>query len=244
MTNALSGRITLVTGASRGIGYAAAKALAAAGSHVIALARTQGGLEALDDEISAAGGQCTLVPMDLRDFDQIDRLGGLLNERYGRLDGLLCNAGVLGDITPANHVTPKDWMRIIDVNMTAPYRLIRSLDPLLRNSDAGRAVFVTSSVARAPRAYWSAYAASKAGMEVFVRSWADEIDNVTNIRANLLNPGGTATAMRAKAMPGEDASTLPSPADLAPLIVEMLSPEFDENGALITFRDTAHFKSL
>jgi NAD(P)-dependent dehydrogenase (short-subunit alcohol dehydrogenase family) len=239
MTQPLDGRITLVTGASRGIGYAAAKALAAAGSHIIALARTQGGLEALDDEIKEAGGTCSLVPMDLREADNIDRLGGLLNERYGRLDGLFCNAGVLGDITPANHVTPKDWMQILDVNMTAPYRLIRSLDPLLRESDAGRAVFVTSSVARAPRAYWGAYAASKAGMEVFVRSWAEEIEQITNIRANLLNPGGTDTQMRAKAVPGEDRSTLPKPSDLAPLIVEMLSPDYTAHNTLVGFRDWA-----
>ena len=239
MTKALDGRITLVTGASRGIGYAAAKALSAAGSHIVALARTQGGLEALDDEIKSQGGTCSLVPMDLRDFDQIDRLGGLLHERYGRLDGLLCNAGVLGDITPANHVTPKDWMRIIDVNMTAPYRLIRSLDPLLRESEAGRAVFVTSSVARAPRAYWSAYAASKAGMETFVRCWAEEIEDITQIRANLLNPGGTRTQMRAKAMPGEDPSTLPNPSDIAPLIVDMLSPSYSDHDTLVNYRDWA-----
>lgn len=237
MTKPLNGRITLVTGASRGIGYAAAKALSAAGSHIVAIARTQGGLEALDDEIKAQGGTCSLVPMDLREFDQIDRLGGLLHERYGRLDGLLCNAGVLGDITPANHVTPKDWMRIIDVNMTAPYRLIRSFDPLLRASDAGRAVFVTSSVARAPRAYWGAYAASKSGMETFVRCWAEEIAAITNIRANLLNPGGTRTQMRAKAMPGEDPSTLPEPSDIAPLIVEMLSPDFSDHESLIHYRE-------
>lgn len=243
MSKPLDGRITLVTGASRGIGYAAAKALAAAGSHVVALARTQGGLEALDDEIKSAGGTCSLVPMDLRDFDQIDRLGGLLNDRYGRLDGLLCNAGVLGDITPANHVTPKDWMRIIDVNMTAPYRLIRSLDPLLRESDAGRAVFLSSSVARAPRAYWAAYAASKAGMETFVRCWAEEIEDVTNIRANLLNPGGTDTQMRAKAMPGEDKSTLPTPYDVAPLIVEMLRPDYAAHDTLVSYREWAAARS-
>jgi len=242
MKKVLDGRVTLVTGASRGIGYAAAKALAAAGSHIIAIARTQGGLEALDDEIQAAGGTCSLVPMDLRDFDQIDRLGGLLNERYGRLDGLLCNAGVLGDITPANHVTPKDWMQILDVNMTAPYRLIRSLDPLLRESAAGRAVFVTSSVARAPRAYWGAYAASKAGMETFVRCWAEEIADITDIRVNLLNPGGTDTQMRAKAMPGEDKSTLPTPYDLAPLIVDMLGPDYADHDRLVSFRETPYFK--
>ena len=158
-------RITLVTGASRGIGYATAKALAASGHHVVATARTQGGLEALDDDIKAEGGSCTLVPMDLRDFDSIDRLGEALLARFGRLDGLFVNAAVLGDITPANHVTPKDWAQIMDVNLTAPYRLIRALDPLLRQSDSGRAVFVTSSVARRPRAYWGAYAASKSALE-------------------------------------------------------------------------------
>lgn len=239
MTKPLDGRITLVTGASRGIGYAAAKALAAAGSHIVALARTQGGLEDLDDQIKASGGTCSLVPMDLRDFDQIDRLGGLLHERYGRLDGLLCNAAVLGDITPANHTTPKDWMRVIDVNMTAPARLIRSLDPLLRKSDAGRAVFMTSSVAQAPRAYWGAYAASKAGMETFVRCWAEEIGDITNIKVNLLNPGGTRTQMRAKAMPGEDPSGLPSPDDIAPLIVEMLSPAYEPHDRCVAYRDWA-----
>jgi NAD(P)-dependent dehydrogenase (short-subunit alcohol dehydrogenase family) len=242
MTRPLDGRITLVTGASRGIGYAAAKALAAAGSHIIALARTQGGLEDLDDEITALGGTCSLVPTDLREFDQIDRLGGILHERFGRLDGLFCNAGVLGDITPANHVTPKDWMRILDVNMTAPYRLIRSFDPLLRKSEAGRAVFVTSSVARTPRAYWSAYAASKAGMEVFVQSWAEEIKDITDIKVNLLNPGGVNTQMRAKAIPGEDRSQLPMPADVAPLIVDMLSPSYAEHNGCVSFRDTAYFK--
>lgn len=239
MSKPLEGRITLITGASRGIGYAAAKAVAAAGSHVVALARTQGGLEDLDDEITAAGGSCTLVPMDLREFDQIDRLGGLLNERYGRLDGLLCNAAVLGDITPANHVTPKDWMRILDVNMTAPYRLIRSLDPLLRQSEAGRAVFVTTSVARTPRAYWGAYAASKAGMENFVQCWAEEVGDITNIRVNLLNPGGVNTQMRAKAVPGEDRSQLPMPADVAPLISEMLSPDYADHNTLVSYREWA-----
>ncbi len=232
-------RITLVTGASRGIGYSAAKALAAAGHHVVATARTQGGLEALDDEIRAAGGACTLVPMDLRDFDQIDRLAEALLSRYGRLDGMFVNAGLLGDITPANHVTPKDWMAVMDVNFTAPYRMIRAFDPLLRKSDAGRAVFVTSSVARSPRAYWGAYAASKAGLENFALCWADEIGDVTNIRVGLLNPGGTDTQMRAKAFPGEDKGSLPKPADLAPLIVEMLSDSFDQHGALISYRDWA-----
>jgi len=155
-----SGRIILVTGASRGIGYATAKHLAAAGAHVIAIARTQGGLEDLDDEIKAAGGQCTLVPMDLKDGDSIDRLGKALHERFGKLDGLLLNAAQLGDITPLPHTKPADWDSVISVNLTSSYRLIRALDPLLRASDAGRVVAVTSSVAQSHRAYWGAYQSS------------------------------------------------------------------------------------
>lgn len=237
----LSGRITLVTGATRGIGYHAALALADAGSHIIATGRTQGALEDLDDAITKAGGECTLVPMDLKNFDGIDQLGAIINDRWGRLDGLFGNAGVLKDLMPSNQVEPKDFEEIMAVNMTANYRLIRSLDPLLRQSDAGRALFVTSSVALGGRAFWGAYAASKAALEVFVQSYAEEV-GVTDICVNLLNPGGTATKMRAKAMPGEDPSTIPQPEALAPLIVKMLSPGFAENGARINFRDTEYFK--
>ena len=233
-------RITLVTGASRGIGYAAAKALAAAGHHVVAVARTQGGLEALDDEITAAGGSVTLVPMDLREFDQIDRLAGALAERYGRLDSMLVNAAVLGAITPVNHTSVKDWEQVVDINITAPFRMIRALDPLMRASPSGRAVFVTSSVARAPRAYWGAYAASKSALETLALCWADEIDNVSDITVSLLNPGGTRTQMRAKAMPGEDASVLPAPADIAPLLVDMLGEAWSGGqGQLVHYRDWA-----
>ena len=234
----LSGRITLVTGASRGIGYASALAIAKAGSHVIATARTQGGLEDLDDAIKEAGGQCTLVPMDLRDFDAMDRLGAVIAERYGRLDGLFSNAAMLGDITPAPHVTPKDWMKLVDVNFTAPYRQIRSLDPLLRASESGRAVFVTSSVARSHRAYWGAYAATKAGMEAFVSCYAKETE-VTNLNVNLLDPGATRTAMRAKAVPGEDPQTLKTPAEVAKLAVEMLSPDFTQTDSCVRYLDWA-----
>ena len=234
----LTGRITLVTGASRGIGFASALALAKAGSHVIATARTQGGLEDLDDAITSAGGQCTLVPMDLKDGEAIDRLGGIIAERYGKLDGLFSNAGLLGDITPAPHVEPKTWDNIIAVNMTAPYRLIRSLDPLLRLSEAGRALFVSSSVARTHRAYWGAYAAAKAGMEAFVSAYAKEVE-VSNVKVNLLDPGATRTAMRAKAMPGEDPATLKNPADVATLAVQMLSPSFTDNDTLVKYSDWA-----
>lgn len=238
----LDGRVTLVTGASRGIGYQAALALAKAGSHIIAIARTQGGLEDLDDAIKAEGGECTLVPMDLKNADGIDQLGKIIHERWGKLDGLLANAGVLGEITPAPHTDPKKWDEVFAVNVTANYRLIRSLDPLLRASDAGRAVFLTSGVAQTHRAYWGAYAASKAALEAFVSCYAKEAE-VTKLKVNLLNPGATRTAMRAKAMPGEDGATLPNPSDLAPLIVDMLSPNYAENDALITFRKTDYYKA-
>lgn len=239
---ALNGRVTLVTGASRGIGYQAALALAKAGSHIIAIARTQGGLEDLDDAIKAEGGECTLVPMDLKQPDGIDQLGKIIHDRWGKLDGLLANAGVLGEITPAPHTTPKTWDNVMAVNLTANYRLIRSLDPLLRASDAGRALFLTSGVAQTHRAYWAAYAASKAALEAFVSCYAKEAE-VTKLKVNLLNPGAVRTAMRAKAMPGEDGSTLPNPADVAPLIVEMLSPDYRANDSLVTFRDTKYFKT-
>jgi len=229
-----SGRIVLITGASRGIGYATAKKLAANGAHVIAIARTQGGLEDLDDEIKAAGGHCTLVPMDLKDGDAIDRLGAALAERYGRLDGLLLNAGQLGDITPLPHTTPKDWESVMAVNLTANYRLIRALDPLLRASEAGRVVAVTSSVAQSHRAYWGAYAISKAGLEAMANIYADET-GITSVKVNIYDPGGTRTAMRAKAVPGEDASLLPDPSDHWENLSKMLSADFDKTRELIKF---------
>ena len=236
----LSGRITLVTGATRGIGYHAALALAEAGSQIIAVGRTQGALEELDDVITKAGGQCTLVPMDLKNHDGIDQLGSIINERWGRLDGLFGNAGMLGELMPSNQIEPKTFEDVFAVNMTANYRLIRSLDPLLRMSDSARALFMTSSVALGGRAFWGAYAASKSALETFVYSYASEV-GVTKIRVNLLNPGGTATNMRAKAIPGEDRSTIPKPTDLAPLIVDMLSPSYKENGGRVNFRDTEYF---
>ncbi|RKQ71255.1 NAD(P)-dependent dehydrogenase (short-subunit alcohol dehydrogenase family) [Litorimonas taeanensis] len=237
MSKALNGRVTLVTGASRGIGYAASLALAEAGSDIIALARTQGGLEALDDAIKEKGQSCTIVPMDLNQAEGIDRLGAIINERWGKLDGLLANAGMLGDITPIPHLEPKTWDKLVSVNLTANYRLIRSLDPLLRASDAGRALFLTSGVANSRRAYWGAYAATKAGLEALVQCYAKETE-VTNLKVNLLNPGATRTAMRAKAMPGEDPQTLPNPSDIAPLIVKMLSPTYAETDQIISYRDT------
>jgi NAD(P)-dependent dehydrogenase (short-subunit alcohol dehydrogenase family) len=232
----LSGRIAVVTGASRGIGHAAALTLAKAGAHVYAVARTVGGLEELDDEIRKAGGQATLVPADLTDFAAIDRLGLSIFERHGRLDMLFGNAAALGAITPMAHLEPEVWDEVMALNVTANWRLIRSLDPLLRQSDAGRALFVSCAEARAGKAYWGAYAVSKAALEGLVRTYAAEV-NETPVRVNLVDPGIVRTRMRAQAMPGEDAAALPSPLVVAPDIVRLLSPAFTENGRLYGVRE-------
>jgi NAD(P)-dependent dehydrogenase (short-subunit alcohol dehydrogenase family) len=231
----LSGRVALVTGASRGIGHAAALALARAGAHVVAVARTVGALEELDDQIRELGGSATLVPLDLKDAAAIDRLGLALFERWGRLDALLGNAGVLGAMTPLTHLQPKVWDELMAVNVTANYRLIRSMDPLLRASDAGRAVFVSSGAARKQLPFWGGYAVTKAALETMVLTYAEECAG-TNVKANLFNPGATRTAMRAKAFPGEDPMTLPSPEDVAARLVELVLPAFEKNGELISFR--------
>jgi NAD(P)-dependent dehydrogenase (short-subunit alcohol dehydrogenase family) len=231
----LSGRIALVTGASRGIGRAAAIALAKAGAHVILTARTVGGLEEADDEIQKAGGSATLVPMNLRDFDAIDRLGASIYERWGKLDAFLGNAGALGQLSPLAHLDPKTFQEVLEVNLTANWRLIRSLDPLLRLSDAGRVLFVTSSAARKHTAYWGAYAVSKAALECLALTYAAECET-TKVKVNLINPGPMRTAMRKKAMPGEDPATLPVPEDLAYRVVEMLSPTYDRNETIINFQ--------
>ena len=227
-------RVALVTGASRGIGRAAATALAASGAHVILVARTVGGLEEADDEIQKAGGSATLVPLNLKDFDALDRLGASIFERWGRLDAFFANAGVLGAITPLAHLEPKTFGELLDINVTANWRLIRSLDPLLRQSEAGRVLFVSSAVARQVRPFWGGYAMSKAALESLALTYAAECQS-TNVKVNLLNPGPTRTVMRAKAMPGEDPETLPPPEALAPLIVEMLSPSCTKNGELVVF---------
>ncbi|MEE8438984.1 MAG: SDR family NAD(P)-dependent oxidoreductase [Micropepsaceae bacterium] len=232
-TGLLSGRVALVTGASRGIGRAAALALSKAGAHVILVARTIGGLEEVDDEIKQGGGEATLVPLDLKDFDGLDRMGASIFERWGKLDALLGNAGVLGQLTPIAHLQPKMWDEIVAVNITANYRLIRSLDPLLKHSDAGRAVFISSGVARNPRPFWGGYAASKAALESIVLTYAQECAG-TNVMVNLFNPGATRTNMRAQAMPGEDPMSLPAAEDIAPQIVELLLPSCEKNGELVT----------
>lgn len=227
----LNGRVALVTGASRGIGYHLARLLASSGAHVIAVARTVGGLEELDDEITKAGGSATLVPLDLTDMEGIDRLGGAIHERWGKLDILAANAGVLGVIAPIGHVEAKVFDKVMTVNVTATWRLIRSVDPLLRFSDAGRAIVMSSGVAHSCRAFWAPYAASKAAVEALARSWADETRNMP-LRVNSVNPGATRTAMRAQAMPGEDPSTLPDPADVAAKILPLASPDLAETGML------------
>ena len=229
-------RIALVTGASRGIGYACARELARTGAHVILVARTVGGLEEADDEIKKLGGSATLVPLDLRDFDALDRLGAAIFERWGRLDGLIGNAGVLGALTPLTHLNPKVWDELIAVNLTANWRLIRSLDPLLRRSEAGRALFISSSGARRHTPFWGGYAVSKAALETLVLTYAEECTG-TNVKVNLFNPGATRTAMRAKAFPGEDPLTLPTPDDVAPKIAAMLEPSYMRTGELVNFRD-------
>jgi len=235
MTKAMAGRTALITGASRGIGRAAALALAGAGAHVILVARTTGGLEETDDAIQKIGGTATLVPMNLRDFDAIDRLGASIYERWGKLDAMLGNAGVLGTLTPLAQITPKGFAEVMEVNVTANWRLIRSMDPLLRQSDAGRVLFVSSGAAKKHTPYWGAYAVSKAALEMLALTYAAECRE-TNLKVNLLNPGPMRTAMRAKAMPGEDPATLPTPDEIAPQIVEMLSPSFGESETITNFR--------
>jgi NAD(P)-dependent dehydrogenase (short-subunit alcohol dehydrogenase family) len=234
MDKPLSNRVAVVTGASRGIGRAAALALAEAGAHVIALARTQGALESLDDEIRAKGSSATLVPVNLKDLDALDRLGGAIYERWGKLDILFGNAGILGELAPIAHIDQPVWDEVMAINVTANYRLIRSLDPLLRASDAGRAIFVTSGAAHKCTAYWGVYSVSKAALEALVRTYAAETAT-TPVKAMLLNPGPLRTAMRRTAMPGEDPLTLKTPEDLAPHVVRLALPTWAETGKIYDF---------
>ena len=231
----LKDRIALVTGASRGIGRAAALALAKEGAHVIAVARTVGGLEELDDEIKRAGGAATLVPLDLRDGPAFPRLAGAVAERWRKLDIMVGNAAVLQGLTPVANINPKHWIEAFDVNVNANLRLIQFFDPLLKASDAGRAVFVTSGVARNPRAYWATYAASKAALDALILTYAAECAS-TKVRANLFNPGPTRTLMRAKAVPGEDPETLPTAETVAAQLIELVMPGETRNGESIAFK--------
>jgi NAD(P)-dependent dehydrogenase (short-subunit alcohol dehydrogenase family) len=229
----LAGRVALVTGASRGIGRAVALRFAKAGAHVVALARTQGGLEELDDEIRTIGGSATLVPLDLRKPDDIDAMGLALYQKFGRLDVLVGAAGILGVLSPVSHLPPKEWDEVMAVNLTANWRLMRSFDALLRQSDAGRAIFVTASVASHASPYWGAYAASKAGLETLARSWAAEVGRTTPLRVNLVDPGIVRTALRAKAFPGEDAAKHPLPASVTGVFLDLASPACELNGQIV-----------
>lgn len=233
----LADHIALVTGASRGIGRAAALALAGAGAHVVAVARTAGALEVLDDEIRALHGKsATLVPMDIAEDGGLEQLGQAIHDRFGRLDTLVHAAAILGPLTPVAHLDPKQWDRVVAVNLTATYRLIRSLEPLLRASQTPRAIFLTSGRAIRPKAFWGAYGATKVALEHLVRTWADELEQ-TRIRAVLLDPSVMRTRMRAEAMPGEDPSTLPDPSEIGPLILELAQVDLGLPTASVVFAD-------
>jgi NAD(P)-dependent dehydrogenase (short-subunit alcohol dehydrogenase family) len=228
----LAGRLALITGASRGIGAAVARRFAAEGAQLVLVARTVGGLEEVDDAVRAAGSTATLVPLDLTDFEAIDRLGQSLYERFGRLDILVGNAGILGTLSPVGHIQPRDWTAVINLNLTANWRLIRSLDPLLRASEAGRVLFVTAEVARSARAYWGAYAASKAALETLVRVYADEVEK-TKLRVNLIDPGKVRTALRARAFPGEKPEQVPHPDTITDMFVELAEATSTRHGEIV-----------
>ncbi len=223
----LSGKTALVTGASRGIGRALSLALAGAGAHVLALARTSGGLEELDDEIKAAGGSASLIPLDLVEGDGIEKLGAALLQRFEALDILVGNAAILGDLAPLSDIDAKVWQATMNLNVNANWRLIRALDPLLQRSPDGRAVFITSRVGgELARAYWGAYGVSKAALEMLAATYAEENRN-TNLSVAIIDPGPMRTAMRARAMPGEKPETLPEPAALAPLLYHAVTAKAD-----------------
>jgi len=229
----LEGRVALITGASRGIGRAVAERFAAEGAQLILVARTPGALEEVDDRVQEISGRkATLVPLDLKDFDGIDNLGAAIHERFGRLDILVGNAGILGTLSPLGHIKPDVWDEVLAINLTANWRLIRSFDPLLRQSDAGRCVFVTSTVGYQPRAFWSAYSVSKAALEMMAKIYAEEVAK-TSIRVNLLNPGATRTSMRAQAMPGENPSSVKSPEEATEQFVRLSEAACELNGATL-----------
>lgn len=228
----LEGRIALITGASRGIGAAVARRFAAEGAHLILTARTVGGLEEVDDSIRAAGGKATLVPADLLEMDQIDQMGAAVFQRFGKLDILVGNAATLGILSPIAHVEPKVWEEAFALNVTVNYRLIRSFDTLLRQSDAGRAIFVSSGAAQTAKHYWGPYSASKAALESLVRTYANEI-STTAMRANIVSPGAVRTSMRAHAFPGEDPMKLATPDSITDVFVELASAECSRNGETV-----------
>ena len=230
-------RITLITGASRGIGRAAALSIASNGGHVIALARSKAALEKLDDEARALGGQMTLIPFDLKDRAAFEPMGQAIATKFGRIDGLIANGGILGTLGPIQATGERSFDETIDVNLSANWRLIRALDPLLRRSKTPRAVFLTSGVVPRPRAFWGPYQASKAGLEALVMAYAEESEKLS-LRVNLFDPGATATTMRRDAMPGEDQSTLPSAEAVAGELIKLVSETETRNGQRIAYRDT------
>lgn len=242
MPGRLAGKIALITGASRGIGAAVARRFAEEGAHLVLVARTVGGLEEVDDRVRAAGGAATLVPLDLRDFIKIDELAAAIYERFEKLDILVGNAAEFGTFSPLGHIDPALWDEVIGLNLTANWRLIRAMDPLLRAAEHGRAIFVTSGIARAPRAYWGPYAVSKAGLEVLVKTYAAEIEK-TNVRANLIGPGVVRTRLRARVFPGEDRATLPGPETVAEAFVQLALPECTRNGEVVDASDLADTQS-
>jgi NAD(P)-dependent dehydrogenase (short-subunit alcohol dehydrogenase family) len=233
MGTRLAGEIALITGASRGIGAAVAERFAQEGAHVVLAARTVGGLEEVDDRIRAAGGNATLVPVDLRDFIKIDELAAALFDRYGRLDVLVGNAAEFGTFSPLGHIDPTVWAQVIDLNLNANWRLIRAMDPLLRAAPAGRAIFVTCGVARGAFPYWGAYAVSKAALEMLVKIYAGEISK-TAVRVNLIDPGIVRTRLRARAFPGENPASLPTPESAAEAFLALAVPECARNGEILT----------
>ena len=241
MSKRLAGKVALVTGASRGIGYATALHLAREGAHVVTTARTKAGLEELDDAIKAVGSSATLVPMDLTDMPAIDRLGAAIFERWQRLDVLIGNAGTLGKLTPIAHIDPKLWDDSLALNLTSNFRLIRSMDALLQAAPHGRAIFVTSGLAAKCWPFWGSYSVGKAALEALVKTYAGEIAT-TKIRANLFSPGATRTKMRATAMPGEDPETLPTPEQVAAQILPMCMEDFTDNGGVWKYDAKGLFK--
>jgi len=232
MPGSLAGKIALITGASRGIGAAVAERFAREGAHVVLAARTVGGLEEVDDAVRAVGGSATLVPVDLRDFIKIDELAAALSNRWGRLDILVGNAAEFGVFSPLGHIDPATWNEVVDLNLTSNWRLIRAMDPLLRAAAAGRAIFVTSGVARGVFPYWGPYAVSKAGLEMLVKIYAGEVAK-TRVRANLIDPGIVRTRLRARAFPGEDPAALPSPQSVADAFLALALPECTHNGEVV-----------
>ena len=232
MGERLKGRLAVITGASRGVGAAIAKAYAGEGAHVILVSRNSSALEELDDQIKLKGGPATLVPMDLTDFDTIDNLGRQIFERWGKLDILVGNAAILGDLSPVGHIRPEVWQRTYDLNVTANYRLIRSMDGLLRRSEAGRALFITSGASRTLPPYWALYASTKAALDAIALIYAKETQK-SNVRVNVVNPGPTRTSMRAAAFPGEDSEKLPRPEHVSETMIRLAMPEFTDSGLWI-----------